>query len=300
MMRRWWTRNRRDLLCAVLLFGFPLLIFGAVSVGNRTMVPADGLVLFEPYRSVLEDRVDTVQNSLVLDLLLQNYVWKQFVVDTLRSGSLPLWDPHLFAGHPFLANGQHSALYPLTWIFFLMPVHQAFGAFIVLQLGLAGLWMYVLGRVLRAGRVGSLTAGVVFQLSGFMVISAVHPMIVAGASWLPLLLAFIECTVVRAGLPWRSRATLPWALAGAVALGLQILAGHAETTYFVLLVMAAYAGWRLLIRALLQPRRRWRSELLSPALGLVLMVGLGLMLGAAARGLLCGTLPPLRRPGSTS
>jgi O-antigen/teichoic acid export membrane protein len=281
MMRRWWTRNRRDLLCAVLLFGFPLLIFGAVSVGNQTMVPADGLVLFEPYRSVLEDRVDTVQNSLVLDLLLQNYVWKQFVVDTLRSGSLPLWDPHLFAGHPFLANGQHSALYPLTWIFFLMPVHQAFGAFIVLQLGLAGLWMYVLGRVLRAGRVGSLTAGVVFQLSGFMVISAVHPMIVAGASWLPLLLAFIECTVVRAGLPWRSRATLPWALAGAVALGLQILAGHAETTYFVLLVMAAYAGWRLLIRALLQPRRRWRSELLSPALGLVLMVGLGLMLGAA-------------------
>jgi O-antigen/teichoic acid export membrane protein len=245
------------------------------------MVPADGLVLFEPYRSVLQDRVETVQNSLVLDLLLENYVWKQFIVDTLRAGNLPLWDPHLFAGHPFLANGQHSALYPLTWIFFMMPAHRAFGVFIVLQLGLAGLWMYVLARVLRAGRTGSLIAGLVFQLSGFMVISAVHPMIVAGASWLPLLLALIECTVVRAAVPWRPRAMLPWALAGAIGLGLQILAGHAETTYFVLLVMGAYAGWRLLVRASTRPLRLWRSEVLSPALGCVLMVGLGLMLGAS-------------------
>ena len=280
MMRKWWVRGRRDLLCAVLLFGFPLLIFGAVSIGNRTMVPADGLVLFEPYRSVLQDRVDAVQNSLVLDLLLQNYVWKQFVVDSLRAGSLPLWDPYLFAGHPFLANGQHAALYPLTWLVFLMPVPRAFGMFMVLQLGLAGLGMYVLGRVLNAGRPGALVAGVVFQLSGFMVISAVHPMIVAGASWLPLLLALIELTVTRAGVPWRDRAMLPWALAGAVALGFQILAGHAETTYFVLLVMGAYAGWRLLIRALAEGRHQWRAEVLSPALGLLLMVGLGLALGA--------------------
>jgi O-antigen/teichoic acid export membrane protein len=245
------------------------------------MVPADGLVLFEPYRSVLRDRVDTVQNPLVLDLLLENYVWKQFIVDTIRAGELPLWDPYLFAGHPFLANGQHSALYPLTWIFFLMPIHRAFGVFIVLQLGLAGIWMYVLGRVLKTGRTGALIAGLVFQLSGFMVISAVHPMIVAGASWLPLLLALIELTVRRTGVPWRAQAMLPWALAGAVALGLQILAGHAETTYFILLVMGSYAGWRLLIRALTQPKRRWRTEVLSPALGLMLMVGLGLALGAA-------------------
>lgn len=280
MIRRWWARHWRDLLCVALLFGFPLLIFGAISVGNRTIIPADGLVLFEPYRSVLQDRVETVQNSLVLDLLLENYVWKQFIVDSLRAGSLPLWDPYVFAGHEFLANGQHSALYPLTWLVFVMPVHRAFGVFMVLQLGFAGLWMYILGRVLKAGRPGALIAAVIFQLSGFMVISAVHPMIVAGASWLPLLLALIECTITRARVPWRERAMLPWALAGAVALGLQILAGHAETTYFVLLVMAAYAGWRLLIRALTHTTRLWRAEVLSPALGLLLMVGLGLALGA--------------------
>ncbi len=280
MVQRWWMKGRRDLLCAALLFIFPLLIFGSVSVGNRTMVPADGLALFEPYRSALQDRVATVQNSLVLDLLLENYVWKQFIVDSIRAGSLPLWDPYVFAGHPFLANGQHSALYPLAWLVFLMPVPRAFGVFMVLQLGLAGLSMYVFGRVLRAGRAGALMAGVVFQLSGFMVISAVHPMIVAGASWLPLLLALIECTITRAGVPWRARAMLPWALAGAVTLGLQILAGHAETTYFVLLVMAAYAGWRLVVRAFTHTRREWRAEVLSPALGLLLMVGLGLALGA--------------------
>lgn len=273
-MRRLW----RDCFCAGVLLILPLLLFASVSVGNKTLLPADALYLFEPYRSGMD--VGQVQNPLLADLILENYAWKQFLVDAVSSRTLPLWDPYLFSGHPFLANGQHSALYPLTWIFFLLPVARAFGVFTVLQLGMAGISMYVLARVIRANRTGALVAGIVFELSGFMIASVVHPMILAGAAWLPLVLACVECAVGRRRFWTQERAMLPWALLGAIALGLQTLAGHAEITYFVALVTCSFAAWRLLYQLLTHPKGAWRAEVLSPTVGIVLILGIGLSLGA--------------------
>lgn len=274
-------RIQRDLILVGLLFLFPLLLFAPVSLGSRTILPADALYLFQPYREAAELlHVDTVQNPLLTDLVLQNYVWKQFLIDAVSSRSLPLWNPDLFSGQPFLANGQHSAFYPLTWLSLLFPLPRAFGIFIVLQLGLAGAGMYLLARVLGAGRAGSLVAGIVYQFSGFLIVSAVHPMIVAGAAWLPPLLALVECTLTRRRFWTQERTMLPWALLGAATLGVQIFAGHAEITYFVLLVVAGYAAWRLVHAMATQPRALWRAEVISPALGVALLVVLGMALGA--------------------
>ncbi|HQE93442.1 MAG TPA: oligosaccharide flippase family protein [Anaerolineae bacterium] len=276
MRKRW-----RDFAAVGALLVLPLLIFAPVVVGQKTLLPADALYTFAPYSAAAASLgITDVQNGLVTDLILQNYPWKRFLTTALQTRQLPLWDPYLFAGHPFLANGQHSALYPLTWIFFVLPLSRAFGVFMTLQVGLAGIAMYIFGRTLKMNRLGAFLAGITFEFSGFLVVSVVHPMIVAAASWLPLLLACIDLTVQRARFLRQERAMLPWALCGALALGLQILAGHAEMTYFVLLVMAMFAAWQLIHTALTHPRATWRAEVLNPALGLLLMVGLGLALGA--------------------
>src|SRR6185436_19696334 len=70
-------------------------------------------------------------------------------------------------------------------------------------------------------------------------VSAVFPMILAAASWLPLELAMIH--KVTAG---GSRST-PYVIVGAAGLAMVALAGHVEALYFTLLVMAFYAAWRL-------------------------------------------------------
>jgi len=271
----------RDLAGIGILLILPLLLFAPVVLGDKMLLPVDALYTIEPYRAAAESLgVTGIQNGLLTDLILQNYPWKRFLTTALTRRELPLWDPYIFAGHPFLANGQHSGLYPLTWIFFVLPLPRAFGVFIALQLGLAGVSMYILGRTIGANRPGAFLAGITFQFSGFLIVSVVHPMIVAAASWLPLLLALVNLTVRRARFLGQERATLPWALLGAIALGLHILAGHAEATYFTLLVMGLFGAWRLAHTALTHPRAMWRAEVLSPALGLLLMVGLGLALGA--------------------
>jgi O-antigen/teichoic acid export membrane protein len=267
----------RSLLFIILIFllVLPLLLYAPVALGHRTLLPVDALFLDQPYRAAADVLgVGRPQNPLLTDLILENYAWKQFLKDAVRARQLPLWDPFIFAGHPFLANGQHSGLYPLSLLFYVIPLWRAFGLFAWLQLALAGWWAYLFARTLGVGRLGALLSGVVFQLSGFMVVSVVHPMIVAAASWLPFLLAMMERVIRQRPALGGRPATLPWALLGAIGLGCNMLAGHAENTYFVLLVMALYAIWRL--------AGSWWAEGRAPvraALWLAVLVVLGLALG---------------------
>ncbi|MGD8996740.1 MAG: oligosaccharide flippase family protein [Anaerolineae bacterium] len=277
-----------DLGLLVLLLLLPLLLFAPVAWGSKTLLPADILFSDEPYRAAADELgVSYPQNHLLADLVLENYVWKRFLVEAFRGRQLPLWDPTIFSGHPFLANGQHSALYPLSILFYVLPLWRAYGIFTWLQLGLAGISAYLFARVLGIRRLGGLIAGITFQFSGFMLVSVVHPMIIAGASWLPFILAMVELVVQQRRALGGQPTALPWALMGAAGLGCQMLAGHAENTYFVLLVTAFYATWRLGGRALSgrSPRAagRWQEpvrSLLRPVVWLVLMVALGLAVGA--------------------
>ncbi|MEA3460040.1 MAG: hypothetical protein U9R11_05160, partial [Chloroflexota bacterium] len=142
----------------------------------------------------------------------------------------------------------------------------------VLQLFLAGLFMYIYVRVIGVSRFGAIVAAITYMLSAFMIVSVVFPMIVAAAAWLPLLLAAIELTI-RKG---EDKAAIPYAILGAIALGFQVLAGHVEITIYVLLVMGFYAACRL---GNLWRKRRLRQVGRS-AFWLAAMVALGLGVGA--------------------
>ncbi len=230
----------------LVLFLLPLILFTPVTLGSRTLLPVDNLFAFEPYLSAADELgVDQPHNALLSDLILENYAWKRFIIQSIKQQQLPLWNPYLFAGSPFLATGQHSALYPLSVIYYALPLWRAYGLFSVIQLGLAGVCMYLLARVLGISRLGATVAGMTFELSGFFLVSVVHPMIISAAAWLPLILATIELIIQQRPL-WGRPATVPWVIAGALALGFSALAGHAETLYFSLLVSAFYTAWRLI------------------------------------------------------
>ena len=271
--------NRRDILIALALFILPLLLFGPVTLGSRTLLPLDNLFVGEPWASFADDLgVSRPHNALLSDLILENYVWKRFIVQSIQTRSIPLWDPYIFAGHPFLANGQHSALYPFSLLFYVIPLTKAYGWFTVVQFWLAGLFTYTFLRVLGANRVGSLIAGITYQLSGFFVASVVFTMIIAAAVWLPLMLTMIEIVIRKQEQKGPvAYSPIPYILLGAFVLGIQVLAGHIEITYYVLLVSAFYALCRLIV---LQRRQCVWGPTLRMGGWLLVMVLLGLGLGA--------------------
>ncbi|MCL5999520.1 MAG: oligosaccharide flippase family protein [Chloroflexi bacterium] len=234
------------LVCVAFLLVLPLTLFLSVTVGSATLLPADNLFDWEPFRSAAASfGVTRPQNHLLSDLILENYPWKQFIIESIRQGELPLWNPYLFAGIPFLAAGQHSALYPLSILYYVLPLEKAYGWFTVLNLGLAGVFMFLYMRTLGLRRASATFAGIAYQLSGFLIVSVVFPMIVAAAAWLPLILAMCE-HIIRQSPGLRGRASsVPWVVIGAFAITMHILAGHVEITVYAALITALYCMWRL-------------------------------------------------------
>jgi len=274
-LRPYWA----DFLIIVGFLLLPILLYGSVTFGNKTMLPADNLFQWAPWQeAAVTFDAQIPQNHLVTDLVIENYVWKKFVADSVQTGEIPLWNPYLFGGAPFLATGQHSAYSPFNIFFLILPLTKAYGWYTVSQLWLAGILMYVFGRALRMRRASAAIAGLVFQGSAFLVISAaVFPMIIGAAVWLPFLLACVEKIIED------SRLKIAWAGMGAVTLGLQIFAGHIEITYYTLLIMAIYAVVRLAYAAI-RNRSQFRSHvsrlILRPFLWLSGMVLIGLLLGS--------------------
>ncbi len=231
-----------------LLFLLPLVVFWQQTVAGKTLLPAENLYQYQPYAAYREQLgvPDVPHNALLSDLVLENLQWKSFIRQNLAQGEIPLWNPHQFSGIPFFAAGQQSTLYPISLLYYVLPLPAAYGWFTVVQLWLAGAFMYGFARGLNVGRAGGAAAGITYQLSAFFVISAVFPMIIAAAVWLPLLLLMVENIIRQRPLLRGRPSSVPWVAVGAVALGCNILAGHVEITYYTLIIMAYYAAARLL------------------------------------------------------
>jgi O-antigen/teichoic acid export membrane protein len=271
--------RRADLLIVLSYLILAVAFFGPVTLGGKTILPADNAFAWQPWQSYAAQVGVTVpHNGLVSDLYLENYVWKRFIANALRAGELPLWNPYIFAGVPFWAAGQHSALYPLSVLFYVLPIPLAFGWFAALHLFLAGTWTYILGRTLHLRRVAAMLAGTAFMFSGFVVTHNVFPMIMAAMIWLPLILAVIERVIQRAGQQGGALLRqIPDLLVGTAALGMVTLAGHPEMYYYVGLVSVAFGLWRLVSLG----RARGLVATVQTATLLMAMGLLGLGLGSA-------------------
>ena len=50
------------------------------------------------------------------DTLFYIYPYWEHRARAFLSGQIPLWNPYIFMGSPFLANPQAGVLYPLNWL----------------------------------------------------------------------------------------------------------------------------------------------------------------------------------------
>ena len=121
--------------------------------------------------------------------------WFQFQTREWHHLRLPFWDPYSWAGHPFLAQAQPGAAYPLNWILFLMPFDHGWISWTVLN------WYYVLTRVAAAltffwfardlglSRRASVIGASAYGVGGYLG-SVAWPQMVNGAVWVPLVFLF--------------------------------------------------------------------------------------------------------------
>lgn len=184
---------------------------------------------------------------------LQFYPWREYAFDLVRAGQLPLWNPYNGAGAPLFANYQSSLLYPLSWLGFVLPLAQTMSIVAVLHLFIGGWGMWRFTGELGYSPVGRGASTLAFGMTAFLMARVGTLPMVQAAAWLPWLL-WAALRLLQTGRP-RSAGLL------AIFTGLLLLAGHAQTAWYSLLLVGLFALWW----AVFPGRQQWRQTLVRLA-----------------------------------
>ena len=174
------------------------------------------------------------------DDLTQNYPLRVLVGAQLRQGHLPLYDPYIWSGAPLLGGWNAGAAYPLTLLFAVMSGTVAWTLNLVLTWWIAGLGTFAFLRASRLSPVASFLGALSFAFTGAMAAQVPHFGLVAGMSWVPVvLLALLRLSESR-GL----RQHLVWISVLATGGAMVILAGEPRAIDDAVAAAGLYALWR--------------------------------------------------------
>lgn len=172
------------------------------------------------------------------------------IAEAFRAGRLPVWDPHVMAGFPMLAEPQNAIFYPPAWFCIVLSAENFWTLSAWAHLILAGVFAHLwLERGLRLGTWSALSGALVFMLSGYLSgrVFAGHVNYVWAYPWIPAVLWRLERFL--AGPSLRRGVLL------SIVLALLFLAGVPQFVHIVgILILLRLAHFVLLRRDGRRPR----------------------------------------------
>lgn len=210
------------------------------------------------WRMVSGDVYQPADGGDLVSFLFPTY---RFAAQQLAQGTLPLWNPHLYMGAPFISDIQAGFLYPPNLLLFWLRPDFPYTSMQWLVLGhlaWAGLGMYVLLRTLRwpmrpMARLAAVFGAVAFQFSDPLLIHLGNLNLIAVLSWLPWVLAAYDRALAGGRLRWLVAAAALWTLGN--------YAGHAQSSLYLGLALTLYTIGKLAQRE----RGTWSTWL--PSIG---------------------------------
>ena len=161
----------------------------------------------------------------------------------LAAAQLPLWNPYTYSGHPFLADTQAAVFYPISNLLLLLTLPWTtvgerlywLQVETVVQVALAGYFVYLLVHALTQRRLAAFAAGCAFAFSGYL--TSYPPLqlaVLRTAIWLPLLL-YLLWQALHEPQRWR------WWIGAGIAYAVAFCAGHPQTFLHISYTIAAWA-----------------------------------------------------------
>lgn len=192
-----------------------------------------------------------------------------------RDGELALWNPYAAGGLPLGSTSQSGVMSPMNLPFVVLPAWAAPAYAKLIELAVAGGFMYLFLRRLGTGRVPALIAGTAYMTAGFSVAwtNWQHPQV---AALIPALFWAVE----RHLQVKRISSIVPIALVVAV----MFVGGFPAVAMLAMALLIPYVGVRVLEGSLADwARDRWRAVGRALAGGIRSGVGvvLGVLLAAA-------------------
>ncbi|RJQ37730.1 hypothetical protein C4559_03275 [Candidatus Microgenomates bacterium] len=239
-----------------LLFLFITIIFffKPFLLEQKLPIPADTIIgLYHPFRDLYAKNYPNgipFKNFLITDPVRQQYPWKKLGMSAVKSLEMPIWNPYSFAGTPLLANYQSAIFYPLNILFIFLSFDFAWSLLIILQLILAGIFLYLFLINLRLAKSASLFGSLAFIFSGFSIAWLEWGTIMNTALWLPLILLSVDkiftyLNTFNSKLKLKDKKLFIWLLVFLFSLVSSFFAGHLQIFFYSFLFITIYffARW---------------------------------------------------------
>lgn len=222
------------------------------------------------------------------DTFLYFYPYWNAAAEALQNGRIPLWNPDLFMGAPFVANSQVGFFYPLNWLaWWVLPTPYAVSASILLHLFIVGWGTWLAGRrALNLGKTAALFSAVLFALGGYLTAQVEHINQLQGLAWLPWFFVVLAYCAAEKEQP-------RWVVIGRSACGiallfaLQLLAGHTQTAFITGTALLIWSGFTYSLRYVTRHtphelRFMFHVSRFTASFPLALFIGLLLAVGLTA------------------
>jgi hypothetical protein len=235
-------RARRPATAAALIYALlSLVMVGQGLLPGRTLSGADRVWSATPWSTSAPPEVRTFarsdrlqgSNPLLNDAAVQFQPFLRYTRSTFPH--IPLWNPYIGSGRPFLANAQSAVFSPFSVPAYVLPFWQSLALSAWLKLFVAAFGSYLLGRILGMSFSGALLTGVVYAFGLFMVLWLSWPHSNVWA-WIPWLFFCTEQIIRRPS---------AFAIADLSAVvGVQFLGGHPQSSFHALCATAVFFGFR--------------------------------------------------------
>ena len=191
-----------------------------------TLAVFSGVLFLKPNEVLSDPRMDL--NYFFLH-------WRYFGFQELKAGNLALWNPHTSSGGPFFGNFQSALLYPLNFLYLLLPLAAAINWTIALHVFLGGAFTFYWMRHRGLHSLACLLAGMMFQFCGphFLQVHAGHLPNLCTLIWAPLLFLAVDQVA--------DRPSLGPCLLGMFATAMSVLAGHPQFVFYLGVAAGVYS-----------------------------------------------------------
>ncbi len=222
------------IIFSILVFFYPFFLQG------KLPIPADTIVgLYHPFRDLYADTNPNgiaYKNYLITDPVRQQYVWKELAIDIYRQGQLPIWNLYEMSGKPLLANFQTGAFYPLNAILLLNPFSLSWSVFILMQLILGGMFMFLYLKSLNLSPPAIVLGTTSWIFSGFAIAWLEWGNIGHTALWLPLILVAVNKFLISRS----KKEEIIWFFVLLFSLCSSFFAGHLQTFFYLAIFVGIY------------------------------------------------------------
>lgn len=236
-----------------ILLAINLVIFSQMVFAGKVPVAFDyGVYTYQPWKLDYESSFIKPPKAIGHDDIRIFYPQTNFVIKSLKNGSLPFWNPYEFTGNVSLANSQTAVFYPPFFLFLLLSQLTAWSLLSFLIPVIAGIGMYLFLTKLISDKYAAGYGALVYAFSS-SIITRTQDGLVAGHSliWLPWVLYGIEV--------FFKKRKLKGLLIVTISLCFSMLAGWFQFTFYVYAIGTIYSFFK------------WKNQNKSPFNKLVLI-----------------------------